>query len=233
MKKSTPTKPTPEVIVIRQGGERREKIDLSPERERFQRKRREIAKTLPCASELAALAATLEQGKPISVVGARESARNALMLWETCYRHLETEIDTQTKDAISNEDELELSGRIARPARFPASFADFERLVIPGKTETERRATYREFLREHLAANRHLNENASDNVAPKATWDEVNAEIARNTSEPFSEHFYFHRARQFLKWKKGHDKKMRSVRASAGGAAMKEKAAANKAEAEV
>jgi len=151
------------------------------------------------------------------------------MLWEACHRHLETEINTQTKNALKNEDELEFSGQIARPESFPASFADFERLVVPGKTETDRRATYRDFLREHLAENKHTSGSASDNDALEATWDEVSVEVARNSLEPFSEHFYYHRARQFLKWKKGRDKRMNLERASKGGAAMKAKAEAQKA----
>jgi hypothetical protein len=48
---------------------------------------------------------------------------------------------------------------------------------------------------------------------------EVNNEIARNLTEPWAEGFYLHRARQFLKWKKARDQRIRSHKASLGGKA--------------
>jgi len=213
------------VIVVRQEGERRENPIQISERERFQRKRQEIAETLPCATTLATLAATIERGKPFSVAGAGELARNALMLWETCDRHLKSEIDTRARAAINNEDELEFSGQIVRPKSFPASLADFERLVVPGDNEADRRATYRDFLHEYLRGI----ENPNGSVGRETTFEAVNTEIERNLNEPWSENFFIVRARKFLEWKKEHDEKTRSARASAGGAAMKVKAAAKRA----
>ncbi len=203
---------------------------FSLEIDRTQRKRREIAKTLPCASELAALAATVEPGKSFSVAGASESARKALILWEACHEHLETAINTRVNEAIKNEDALKFVGKIEMPEKFPATLADFARLVVGGKDSFK---TYRAFIGEHiLPLKKHLDGSLSLDAPNEATLDEVAAAITIDQQKGFSRDFYIYRAQEFLKWKPLHDHKAKRIRASKGGVAKQAKKLAEKQAAE-
>lgn len=218
MRKKHSTNEQPQEVAFEgQEGLNRQPTAPSPQEERLVRIRARIKGELPTVSELAALTASIERGKPLTVVGTGEAARSALFLWDVCRQHLESEIATRTTAELKNAKDTEEEAEIPRPEEFPASFADFERLIVPGKTEADRRETYRAFLLVHLPQAKRREHGVSEGHVAEATKDEVDAEITRNASESFGETFWFHRARQFLDWKEKNGLKTRSSKAAKGG----------------
>ena len=158
------------------------------------------------------------------MVGTREAARNALTLWEVCRKHLESEIDTRTIDAIKREDanskELEVRGRIRRPLAFPTSHSDFERLVVGGENTTKRHQRFVKFIREYaLPMKNHPRVSKNFIDLPQATEEEVSTEVQRTREERWNEQFYYHRAQQFQIW----EQQTIANKASKGGKGLSKK----------
>lgn len=187
---------------------------LRPEQERLVQERVKVSGTLPSALELAGLAASLARGQVRDRDDAREIARQALVLFEACHDHLGKEVAFRAGFNIRKEDELAWLGKIPSPKVFPTTLDAFLRLIVGGKTETDRVALYRDYLRHVLRVHKYCSQpDKGFDQIPETTLEEVNTALARDRREGFNEHWYYQAAGQFLKWREKNRKQLRVEKA--------------------
>ena len=89
-----------------------------------------VLKNLPDALELANLGATLAQGQKVDGETAKEYARQALILFEACHAHLESEATRRAEFGIADRWRDDQDAKIPLPKAFPASLNDFLRACL-------------------------------------------------------------------------------------------------------
>lgn len=191
-----------------------EELHSSVAQERLAQEKANLLKTLPEALELAGLAATLTGQHRINAESAKDLARQALVLFEACREHLDTETKRRAFANVARDERLDQYAGIPKPKKFPASFKEFLRIIVGGKTETDRVGMFRDYLRDNIwmCKSYRATDGNLENI-PETTLDEVNDSLARFREKPIEVMDWLHVAESFQRWRANRAARTRTKRA--------------------
>lgn len=191
-----------------------EELHSTVAQERLAQEKANLLKTLPESLELAGLAATLAGQQRIDTESAKGLARQALVLFEACREHLDTEAKRRAFANVARGERLDQYAGILKPKKFPASFKEFLRIIVRGKTETDRVKMFRDYLRDSIRMGKSFR-TSDRNLAniPKTTLEEWNASLDHYRKKGFELMDWLHVAESFQRWRENRAAHTRTERA--------------------
>lgn len=163
--------------------------------------------TKPTTFELAMIAATL--GRTAGSASARELVSGAMGIWRAAERALSGDDEIAAQMAARQAELVDLEQRIlartGTPRAFPVPFEEFLRRVVPGRTEADRMATYRRFVRWSLRLNDYyLKHEDGDGLLltdiPDPTPSRVAKAVERHKANSYAQGDFIEKAHMFFAW---------------------------------
>jgi hypothetical protein len=169
----------------------------------------------PTTAELATIAATLAAAAPRNVT-PETLAERALAVWRACEALQAASNQTvteQCKAAVAVE-----RARFPKPAGFPLSFAEFQRLAFPTSYRAaQREELFLDYLPDRLREQRAIRGEASADWKP--TRPEIAAALREWESGGIGEGYYYQEASALRKWLAARTERLQRERGVKGAAA--------------